>query len=79
MLLFRRLDNVVHSALPQLLSCINMQQWWIYMNEWSSRIKCSVAECFPEKTSWCWNKQVCQECSAKHFERSQEQDTVQYK
>ena len=24
------------------------------------RSNCSVAECVPEKSRWCWNEQVCQ-------------------
>ena len=30
------------------------------MSEYSSRSNCSRTECFPEKSSWCWNEQVCQ-------------------
>ena len=28
--------------------------------EWSSCSDCSVAECFPDMSSWCWSGQVCQ-------------------
>ena len=31
-----------------------------YVNEWCLRSNCSMAEFFPEKSSWCWNEQVCQ-------------------
>ena len=31
-----------------------------YVNETSSRNDCSVAECFPEKSRWCWNERYCQ-------------------
>ena len=30
-----------------------------YVNEYSSRSNCSVAECFPDKSRWRWNEQVC--------------------
>ena len=36
-------------------------------------VKCNVAECFPEKSSWCRNEQVCQ------FERSNGLETALYK
>ena len=38
-----------------------------------------VAECFAEKSSGCRNEQVCQRCSVKCFERSNQLDTVLYK
>ena len=36
------------------------------MNAFSSRSNHSVAECFPEKSGWCQNQQVCQtvKCNA---------------
>ena len=30
------------------------------MYKQSLHSNCSEAECFPEKSSWCWNEQVCQ-------------------
>ena len=35
------------------------------MNEQSSRSYCSEAECFPEKSRWRWNEQVCQKVKCK--------------
>ena len=47
------------------------------MNEWSSRSNCGIAECFPEKSTWRWNEQVCQgvKCKVKGFEQSKGLDT----
>ena len=36
------------------------------MSEYSSRSNCSVAVCFPEKSSWCWNELVCQRVKCKN-------------
>ena len=36
------------------------------MSEYSSRSNCSVAVCFPEKSSWCWNELVCQRVNCKN-------------
>ena len=47
------------------------------MIEWSSFSNYSVAECFPEKLSWCRNEQVCQEM--KCFERSNGLDNGLYR
>ena len=38
-----------------------------------------MAECFPEKSSWCRNEQVCQRLSVKRFERSNGLNTLLYK
>ena len=38
-----------------------------------------MVECFQEKPSWCWNEQVCQERSVKHFVRATGLDTALYK
>ena len=42
------------------------------MNEYILCSNCSMAECFPEKSSLCWNEQACQ--GVKHFEQSQRLD-----
>ena len=42
---FRSLGNFVNSTLPQL---------------YKSRSNCSVAECFPQKSNWCWEIHVYQ-------------------
>ena len=44
----------------------------------SLRTLCSMAECFPEKSSWCRNEQVYI-LSVKRFEHSNELDTALYK
>ena len=36
-----------------------------YVNEQSLHSNCSVAVCFPEKSSWRWNGNVCQEVMCK--------------
>ena len=64
LLLLRRLDIFVISTTPQFTQLYKRvpfyRQWRKYVSEWSSRSNCSVAECFPEKSSWYRNEQVCQ-------------------
>ena len=50
------------------LSCINKYlatDRGGYLNKQSSRSNCSMAECFPEKSKWHWNEQVCQGVNCK--------------
>ena len=62
------------------LSCMN-EYLAIYsdgnVNDWLRN--CSVAESFPEKSSWCRNEQVCQGAKCKRFERPNGLDTALYK
>ena len=46
------------------------------MSAWYSRSDCNMAECFPERWSWCRNEHVCLENRVNHFERSNGLDTV---
>ena len=55
------------------LSCINAYlavDSGDYVNEYFTRSNCNVAEFFPEKSSWHWNKQICQWASVNRFEHS---------
>ena len=47
------------------------------VSEQSSRVIAAWLECFPEKSSWCRNQQVCQE--VKCLEPSSGLDTMLYK
>ena len=50
------------------------------VSEWSLRVIAAWLECFPEKSDWCRNEQVCQgRKSVKRFDRSNGLDTALYK
>ena len=49
------------------------------MSEYSAHEIAAWLECFPEKSSWCRNEQVCQGVMVKRFERSNGLDTALYK
>ena len=59
---FQNLGNFVHSKLLQFTRvCINeylAMDSCGYVNKYSLCSNCSMAECFPEKSSWRWNEQV---------------------
>ena len=65
----RSLDKFVHATLLQFTVFLWMStwKWWIYVNEFSSRIKCSMAERFSEKSTWCSIEQVCQGVMSEAF------------
>ena len=61
-----RFEALAISFIPRChgsLSCINgylATDIGGYLNEYSSRSNISVAECFPKRSGWRWNEQVCQ-------------------
>ena len=64
-LLHYALVYVMHAAnsIASVHSAVEMSTWQqtvVDMNEKFSRSTCSVVECFPEKSRWRWNEQVCQ-------------------
>ena len=66
-----RFEALAISFIPRChssLSCINeylASDIYGYRNEYSSRCNCRAAECFPEKSKWRWNEQVCHRVKCK--------------
>lgn len=58
--------NLIHQSNTN--EYLAKRQWLIYVAKYSLRSNCSIAKCFPKKSGWCCNKQVCQWWSVMWFE-----------
>ena len=54
---------IIYMFTFHFVSAVHMNTWLYavvdYVSESFSCNNCSMAECFPDKSSWCWNEQVC--------------------
>ena len=76
---FQSLGLFILSMTPQFTQ---LYKWVPDYRMWVIILRTVIAtwlECFPEKSSWCRNEQVCQGWHVKHFERSSGLDTALYK